>query len=426
MSCKIIHRSFVFQSTINSFTSSDFLTSYYLNIQSDMQSTLNDQFISEYCKRFTKAIITSVGTDKSSVTGKELIDLTPSKQVNFFILKSLYERWQDEMRKLESPYFNYKHEEVRQALTNYMNVLSQHIEVKVQDLEPLVAEAIEQAIYWILSPIDSLKEQVNKKGIKQVSGLKVHTRYFKVYNDDLKYLITQKPEETIEDFLMEWDELMNQKSVDSIIEKELAALNEVEAVSQEQCLLQDKDPEDEIVEEEIEADSEPDIDLVDDTNDREDSDMDEDTDDIEETFDENDLDSDDDDADLEAGLGHSEDEEEQMVDSEDSLNRKFEKSQETLHDKYKEEQLSVAIKHQQKKIGSILEAVSVNQEYMFTTELFGGEKEVFHEAIEKIESCSSFDESVESLVSTYASKYDWNMNSVEVKELLKVVFRRFR
>ena len=63
---------------------------------------------------------------------------------------------------------------------------------------------------------------------------------------------------------------------------------------------------------------------------------------------------------------------------------------------------------------------------MFTNELFGGNGEDFKEAIGYVEECITFDESVELLVQRYAKPYKWDMNSVEVKELLKVIFRKFR
>ncbi len=422
-----------------------------------MQSNLNDQFISEYGTRFSEGVISSIDVDKSTITGKEIVSLTSSKQVNFFILKSLYTRWQEEMKKLESPYFDYKNEDVRKALTNYMNVLSQHIAVETTDLKPLLEEAIKRTIYWILTPGEALREEVEQKSIKLVSGIKTLSRYFKVYQEDLAYLLDEKQNVSIEDFLAEWDQLISQKSVDSIIEKELTALSDVVEISIDDCIIQEDVEEEVFVESEMPVEEEE-SDAVtepEDTGGDEEEAPDEVASQVDDTHTESKIDpglardtesepvsiTNDDDYDTEAESAtetkeksdsdplsdkDSFEEEEQIVETDDSLNKKFEKNQETLHDQYKKEEVSVAIKHQQKKISSILEAISVNQEFMFTSELFGGEKAVFLEAVEKIETCSSFDESVELLVSSYSAKYDWDMNSVEVKELLKVVFRRFR
>jgi len=99
----------------------------------------------------------------------------------------------------------------------------------------------------------------------------------------------------------------------------------------------------------------------------------------------------------------------------------------TLNDRFqKEESSSLVEKHNQNRVDSILNAISVNHRYMFTKELFDGDRDAFHEAISKIEKRNSFDDAVEMIVQSYAQDLSWDMNSEEVKELLKVVFRKFR
>ena len=50
----------------------------------------------------------------------------------------------------------------------------------------------------------------------------------------------------------------------------------------------------------------------------------------------------------------------------------------------------------------------------------------FEQAIMDIESWDSFYDAGEKLFQEYAKNLDWDMNSDEVKELLKVIFRKFR
>ncbi|MEQ9220352.1 MAG: hypothetical protein RLO17_20025 [Cyclobacteriaceae bacterium] len=417
-----------------------------------MAKNIDSQFLNSYSVGFADKIIANLDNADSTVSGKAILTLTPSKQVNFFILMLLYGQWQDEMKKLESPYFNFKHEDVRKALTNYMNVLSQHIEVAPVDLKPLVEDSVVLTLSWLIYPGETLREEVNERGIKQISGIKGLSKYFKIYQDDLSYLISERSEADVQGFLGEWDQLMDQKSTDSVVVRELEVLSQVLDISISDLIPEPESPqEDEMIafeadeevresmeEVEDEADSYKGLDTVDEpSNEIEDTidEMEEPTDQVEEvdeiSAEEDQPAENDDELDSEekpvANLIVDETSEER-VELDDSLNQKFAQKHETLHDQYKksEEEVSVAAKHQQKKISSILEAVSLNQEYMFTTELFGGEKELFLEAVDKIESCDSFDESVEVLVSNYSKEYSWDMNSVEVKELLKVVFRRFR
>jgi len=417
-----------------------------------MAKNIDSQFLNSYSGDFADKIIANLDKADSTVSGKAILTLTPSKQVNFFILMLLYGQWQDEMKKLESPYFNFKHEEVRKALTNYMNVLSQHIEVAPVDLKPLVEDSVVLTLSWLIYPGETLREEVNERGIKHISGIKGLSKYFKIYQDDLSYLISERSEADVQEFLDEWDQLMDQKSIDSILDRELEVLSQVlditigdlipepESSQEDEMIAFEADVEvrESMEEVEDEADSYRELDTVDEpSNEMEDTidEMEEPTDQLEEvdeisaeedhpTASNDELDSED----MPVANLIEDETSEDRVELDDSLNQKFALEHETLHDQYKkrEEEVSVAAKHQQKKISSILEAVSLNQEYMFTTELFGGEKELFLEAVDKIESCDSFDESVEVLVSNYSKEYSWDMNSVEVKELLKVVFRRFR
>lgn len=415
-----------------------------------MANNINDQFISSYSRDFAEKIIANLPESDSAVDGKGILNLTPSRQVNFFVLKLLYGQWQDEMKKLESPYFNFKNDEVKKALTTYMNVLSQHIEVSHEDLKPLLENGVKDTLSWIFFPGETLRAEVEEKGYKQLSAMKSISKYFKVYQDDLSYLIAERSEMGITEFLDEWDQLMDQKSKDAIIEKELGDLSEVLEISLSGLVETEEESVEEETEEEMVLEVKEDVeenffDSVEDKSEEEDYPEDELEDsyddaqpeeEVEEetsVLDENEEpeDHDQDDEPTGNGYAHSEASEEERVELDDSLNQKYARTEETLNDQFKEdqendEQVSVAARHQQKKISSVLEAVSVNQEYMFTTELFGGEKSIFLDAVEKIESCDSFDESVEMLVSNYSKDYSWDMNSVEVKELLKVVFRRFR
>ena len=63
---------------------------------------------------------------------------------------------------------------------------------------------------------------------------------------------------------------------------------------------------------------------------------------------------------------------------------------------------------------------------MFIKELFYNDKNQFEQALSELEDFNSFDESVEFLVQSYAKHNEWDMQSDEVKEFLKVLFRRHR
>ena len=63
---------------------------------------------------------------------------------------------------------------------------------------------------------------------------------------------------------------------------------------------------------------------------------------------------------------------------------------------------------------------------MFVKELFGNSDEKFKTTITKIEHLENFDAAVEHLIRNDAKEYQWDMNDETVKELLKIIFRKFR
>ncbi|MEO1254266.1 MAG: hypothetical protein AAFY41_05190 [Bacteroidota bacterium] len=99
-----------------------------------------------------------------------------------------------------------------------------------------------------------------------------------------------------------------------------------------------------------------------------------------------------------------------------TINQQFEKQEETLAEHHETSKSS----------NSILELISLNHRYMFIKDLFKNDKREFEHALNELEGYDNFDSSVEFLVQGYAKENEWDMQSDEVKEFLKVLFRRFR
>ena len=101
--------------------------------------------------------------------------------------------------------------------------------------------------------------------------------------------------------------------------------------------------------------------------------------------------------------------------------------QETINEQFEKNEETLAEHHESSRKGdSILELISLNHRYMFIKELFLNDKNQFEQALAELEDFDSFDSSVEFLVQSYAKHNEWNMQSDEVKEFLKVLFRRHR
>ena len=116
-------------------------------------------------------------------TGKSLTSMTRSEQANAFLIKSLLDQWRVEMRQLKSPYFDFEHKKVQKALKEFMNVLSHHISVAREDLEPLVKAAIHDTILVTFLPevyLDELRKARAKLPLKHI---KVRKAAFTTFAD---------------------------------------------------------------------------------------------------------------------------------------------------------------------------------------------------------------------------------------------------
>jgi hypothetical protein len=89
----------------------------------------------------------------ATLDGPGLLQFTPVRQLNLLVLRQLLGRWQQEAQQLRSPYFNFEAEPVRTALTQFMNVLSRHIRLDRAALEPLLAQAATDTLLLAANPV---------------------------------------------------------------------------------------------------------------------------------------------------------------------------------------------------------------------------------------------------------------------------------
>ncbi len=117
-----------------------------------MKTQINTSEVSAYSKRFASMLCNQFYRQNSNINGKQIVELSENKQINFFAVKIIFLKWQDEMTNLRSPYFDYSHAEVNKTLTSLMNLLSQNISIARPDFEPVLQEAVADTILMYLSP----------------------------------------------------------------------------------------------------------------------------------------------------------------------------------------------------------------------------------------------------------------------------------
>lgn len=163
------------------------------------QPEVNQQAVRTYAIRLSNRFLDNFFVYKTHASGAELIEFTPVKQINLLVMSSLQYKWKQETERLKSPFFDFENLEVREGLRNFMNVLSQHIKVERQHLEPLLVEAIQDTLMLSISPLDFFKKELEAMGNPKVS--------VKRLKESLKYILINKalPEAVI----AEMDSLRN-------------------------------------------------------------------------------------------------------------------------------------------------------------------------------------------------------------------------
>ncbi|MEO9872207.1 hypothetical protein [Ekhidna sp.] len=420
-----------------------------------MQKKLNEDFIDGYCEKFASTVTANFFKDgKEVITGKEILKVTPSKQVNFFVIKLLFRYWQEETKKLESPFFNYKHDEVRQAMIQFMNVLSQHIEINREKFETLLNHAVKDTIYLAAMPQAYVEIDLDSRGVETIKDKSVEgtVKYLKIHKKEIQNFLSDMKGLTIDDVVDELPEEFDEFDTTEAVKEECALLTDVLEITAEKIFSDDPEMdefdeddlfepgEEDLVDErpkskKIAPDATPEnenieVSIEDDAmleEDIEDGDAKAEKSIVEETPEP----PKEEESQAQPEVKEKEEEEPKkevktpvILEEED---KEDDFPEETINEQFEKDEETVAqhLESTNKESG-ILSLISLNHRYMFIKELFRNDKEEFEKALGELEDYQSFDESVEFLVQGYAKHHEWDMQSDEVKEFLKVLFRRFR
>lgn len=367
--------------------------------------SLDQDFLAEYIRNYSSKLVEERLGSEKSITGKEILKLSTSRQINLFVIKILFQEWQEEMKQLESPYFDYKNPDVRKAMVNFMNVLSQNINIAHHDLVPLVRKSMDQTFLLLTDPTDFLKYELELKHNPPLSDKIITqlTKYSVYLKAELREFLSEVEGDSTEMVLQKARYFFEGHQAENYLQSFLTDLSDIEPVSLEDILKPTDESGDPPFETEVAAEPESDL---------------------ESSFpSEAEMPGPDD----EPSPSADEKEKPDPVESNPPVEDDDEEGEmKILNDQFEVGAKTLADLHEEKKIDSIMEAISINHRYMFLQELFDGDNDQFQKAIQKIEQSNSFDEAVEMLVQGYSKDYFWDMNSEEVKEFLKVVFRYFR
>ena len=339
-----------------------------------MESKLNKEALSGFGKAFRDKVMEGFFGSSDTISGTEILNLTPVKQINLFILKALFQAWGNETSKLKSPYFNYDGEPVRVALNEFMNVLSRNISISKEDFLPLFDKAVNDSINLIFSPYSyfTLEFDKAKKDKIEVSSMEEDEKYYKVNKHLYKALLERLKK--MESETLTFKEIggaleglfSNIKDNPDDIQQHIESFSQIVPLDVSMIYLEENNTETEV-----------------------------------------------------KTPGNPSDKQQVIV------NDKFEDTKTILNDKHVEGTPSLAEVMQRGKIENLGKSLSVNQRFMFVKELFKGNVEEFKKAIDYIDECAKKEDALKFLEDHYGKSKNWDIEKEEVIEFYDLVSRKF-
>jgi hypothetical protein len=369
-------------------------------------SKLNKEATTSFCQSYSEQVVAIYFEENENISGQQIISVSPNNQVNFFVLRNLFDQWQEETKKFKSPFFNYKNGEVSQALKALVNTLSKNIQIGKEDFEPLLTKATEDALHLMYDPstffINILDQIQSKDKIKE---FKLMGRYIKIYRaiyEEILDQLTTNGSNNYEKKVL--DVVENHEDVPSEQQQMIEQFNDLLTLD----VLDKKNFVEAEVTEEKPSALEDDLDILLDTEGEEEA----------SEITENNIESE---------FEPFNEQEDELTESQ-NITTQYSNEVQTLNDTFEEPEKikTVADANESQSLSSIKSNININQRYMFVHDLFEGNDRDYEIAMDEVEHCDSFDSSVELLVQKYSKKYEWDMNSDEVKEMLKVIFKQFR
>lgn len=110
-----------------------------------------------------------------------------------------------------------------------------------------------------------------------------------------------------------------------------------------------------------------------------------------------------------------------LIDSIEEI-KKMEKS---INEAFSDQPASLAQRLNKKPVANLKTAITINQKFKFISDLFNNDADAFAKAIDRINACASYIEADEFIHNGLTTRFEWEMKSPTVKEMMDLVERRF-
>ncbi len=371
-----------------------------------MTIQINSNYLEKYAQEYAELACDKVFASRQFVTGQDILGMTNSTQVNFFVIKSLFELWQEELEKLKSnPFFDYRDIAVHEALTQFMNVLSRRIKVERSHLQPLVKTAVKEAILLAIDPVSFYQGEINKSQDSMINEyLKENRKYYKWHLPVVSFLIDKAGFGHDRQAYLKAVAANYQVIQDSLESANLllATLGEIKAFNLDALIEQNS------------SEEKKSVTLTESTNAENKSFFEK----IEaETASQKEYSS------VEQSRNATENISEiaskPMVFESSAIGGMLDAQR--IKAKFERE----SYRGMKGMIGELSESLAINQRIMFSKELFEGNADLLKHALKSIDEAGSFSAAIDLLNNRFVSELNWETDSEVLEEFLILVYRKF-
>ena len=330
-----------------------------------MDEKISLEAIAVYGDSFADKLLKQFFNGKDQITGKEILSLSKISQVNLFVIRELFKAWREDTKRQKSVYFDNEHPEVKEALANYMGIVSNHILVDENRFAPLLKKAVSQTLLAIFNPYDFFSILISGKDNKlDVAGFREEIKYIKINKAPLERMLQKLEEQGVR-------EIAGNEAfavLDQILEEVNFTPDDVEEYIRLFSEVSPLNPEKFYVPQHPVAKNVP----------------------------------------------------RKTADKSGPVAVEAQQENASLNDRLSGKKAEII--DNLGKISKIKESLSINQKFMFTKVLFYGDFDSFSRAIDELDSMKNMNEAM-----TYLEKYSagWDRESNEFHEFMEMVERRF-
>lgn len=368
------------------------------------QIQLNQSELHQYSRTLARRLTDYYFIDHSFIEGKDILNFCDIKQVNLFLVKNLFEKWQGETTKLESPYFDFNHTAVKQALQQFMNILSQHIKIAREDFYPLLTESIRETLTIIVQPLSFFQHEINKlayqpptrQKYKEISKyILINKKIWVAFLDKIDHLqeldktaanqalevVFEAQHDTIEPMqwaLQNFSDMLH-LDINKLLGQEEESNNAPERLSEKTIIMEDNPT---VINEKAPAYQPP-----------------------------------------------TESPQQKKLIQEDDTDEEDQAdgAMRTLNDAFKNQNqpTNLAERFRNAKVANLRAAISLNQKFQFINKLFDGDSFAFNEALDRLEKSQSYEEVRFLIHNEYGQRYAWDFSQEDTKSFMDLIERKF-